>query len=98
MGQHKRLSVPMQVYPHTFRIDLIWKRATKHGCVALRLHLGSFVLNDIPMFHRHAVSETEDISRDPIRDSAESREAPMENYEISRCDDQTSFVLQSRWK
>src|SRR6266481_847251 len=74
------------------------KRASEHGITAHGLLLCRLVLNDIPVFDKYPILETNDIGGDPVHRQAKTGETSMDNHEVSPGEDHSRLILQRRRK
>src|SRR5476649_2168612 len=87
----KRLSVDMV---HHFPMSDLWRGAVasasrlvrelraEHRPAALRLRLGRFVLQDVPMLDQLAVGDANNIGGDPASRSSVTGKSAMDDHEI----------------
>jgi hypothetical protein len=62
----------------------------------LRLGFGRFVLQNIPVFRKHAVGHSDNIGGDPISRPSSSRKSAMDDHQIVFANDYARLVLQRR--
>ena len=70
------------------------KCSPEHRQTALRLGLGCFVLQNVPMFGELAVGHADDIGSDPILRPASIREPAVDDHVIAFGNDRARLVLQ----
>jgi hypothetical protein len=63
----------------------------------LRLGFGCFVLQNIPVFRKHAVGHSDNIGGDPIFRPSSSRKSAVDDHVIVLGNDRPRLVLQCRW-
>src|ERR1700692_4653449 len=80
-----------------FAGGIFWKTWPEHWSFTLRLFLGRFILNDVPMLDQDSVLHADNICRNPIHQSAETAESPVHDHEVSLSHDRSGFVLQRWW-
>jgi hypothetical protein len=62
---------------------MVGERVSKHWLSALRLFLGSLVLNDIPMLDQDPVFHADNIRRNPVDRQSETRETTVDDDDVS---------------
>jgi hypothetical protein len=80
----------------TARGPLSWKLFAKHRPAALRLCVGRFVLQHVPMLRKQTISDAYDVGCDPAAGSSMTREPSVDDHDLLFGDDCTVFVSQRR--
>jgi hypothetical protein len=62
--------------------ESVLKPVAEHGIPAFGLLFAGLVLDDIPMLHKDAVLQAENVGRDPVHPRAESGKPAMHDHEI----------------
>src|SRR5579859_2651525 len=66
----------------------------EHRSFTLRLPLGRFILNDVPMLDKDSVLNAHNICGNPIHRSTEAAKSPVHDHEVSLSYDRSRFILQ----
>jgi hypothetical protein len=74
------------------------KFGPEHRQTALRLGLGCFVLQNVPMFGEQAVGHSDDIGGDPILRPSSVREPAVNDHVIAFGNDGARLISQRRWR
>ena len=70
------------------------KCRSEHGRFALRLLLGSLVLNDIPVLDENSILQANNVRCNPVHRQSDVGEPAMKDYIVTFCKNQPMLILE----
>jgi hypothetical protein len=80
------------------KISAFGKFGPEHRQTTLRLGLGRFVLQNVPVFSEQSVGHAHDIGCDPILRPSSVREPAVDDHVIAFGNDRARLISQGRWR
>src|SRR4029453_6160836 len=98
IAAHMSASDPKRTRCLHCKMSAIGKFRSKHRQTTLRLSLGCFVLQNVPMFGEQSVCHAHDIGCDPILRPSSVREPAVDDHVIAFGNNRARLISQRCWR